>query len=208
MNAKQPSHNKLPILYETTSVLLKRILGSLRGNAVQIDYIVKQLDERSFGGLFIILGAVALLPGISIFAGLAMIILGFQMFLGYSTPKLLSIIAQKEINVIHLKTLGGKTVKAIEWVEQFVKPRWLFLSTKPAYAFIGALVMCLSFAVILPLPFSNFPAAIALLFLSVGLLERDGVMIAIGIFTGFVALVISSSIAYATWEGFLFYLYK
>lgn len=198
--------SQFPTHYETTSVLLRKILNNLRGHAVNVDYIVAQLDRRSFGGLFIILGAVALLPGLSVFAGLAMIIPGIQMLVGYSVPKLPKIIGQRQLNVIQLKSLGEKTAKAIEWVEQFVKPRWMLMSSKTMHSFIGILVACLSFAVMLPLPFSNLPAALALLFLSVGLLERDGIMISFGIILAILALIISSTIAYYAIDSLLLYL--
>jgi hypothetical protein len=60
----------------------------------------------------------------------------------------------------------------------------------------------------LPLPFSNLPGAIALLFLSVGLLERDGLMILAGMACAAFALVISTVIFYFAFESFLLLLEK
>jgi hypothetical protein len=42
----------------------------------------------------------------------------------------------------------------------------------------------------MPLPFSNMPPSIALILISLGILERDGVLISIGIFISSIALFI------------------
>jgi hypothetical protein len=42
----------------------------------------------------------------------------------------------------------------------------------------------------MPLPFSNMPPSIALILISLGILERDGVLTSIGIFISSIALFI------------------
>ena len=48
---------------------------------------------------------------------------------------------------------------------------------------------------VLPLPFSNFPPAVAMLCLSLGLLERDGALVAAGLALAATALAIGVVIA-------------
>jgi len=170
--------------------LLRRILAELPGEEVSIGFIVLQLRRRSFGGIFILLAALGLLPGISFFAGLAMIIPAFQMAIGFCAPLLPGFIRKRRIEVDAVQALGDKAIPWIEQVERFIKPRWFLLTQPPIPTVIGMLTICLALVVMLPLPFSNFPPALALTSLSLGIMERDGVMIGIGLILAAIALAI------------------
>ena len=77
--AKQRARVVADPQHETTSARLGRILAQLPGPDVSIGHIVAQLRRRSFGGILIILAALGLLPGISLFAGLLAIVIGLQL---------------------------------------------------------------------------------------------------------------------------------
>lgn len=182
---------------EKTSELLRRVLAEIPDEEVRIGQLVRRLRRRSFGGLLILLAALGLIPGISTFAGLAMLVPGAQMALGLRAPLLPRIVRQRVISRERLRQLGEAAIPWLERVERVVRPRWLALTVAPAPSLLGVLVIGLALVVILPLPFSNFPPAVALICLSLGLLERDGVLVAIGVAVGAVALAIGVVIAVA-----------
>ena len=186
---------------ESTSALMMRILAELPADKVRIGYIVLHLRRRSFGGILIFLAALGLLPGISFFAGLAMIVPGFQMIAGFRAPLLPRSVRQQEIRSAHVRALGNKAIPWIHKLERVVRPRWLFLTLPPMPSVIGFLVVGLALVVMVPLPFSNLPPAIALLCLAFGLLERDGLMIAIGLVAAAIALTVGAVVAYIALEG-------
>ncbi len=179
---------------EKTSVLLRRVLRELPDTDVRIGYLVLQLRRRSFGGLLIFLAALGLLPGISVLAGLAMIVPGLQMAAGFRAPVLPRFVRKRKIDTQKLRELGDKTAQLIEWSERFVRPRWLFMTLPIMASIIGILVTALALVVMIPLPFTNFCPALALLCLSLGILERDGLLILLGILIGATALTIGALI--------------
>ena len=181
---------------EKTSMLLRRVLAQLSGEDVRIGYVVLQLRRRSFGGVLIILAALNLLPGVSLLSGLATIVPGLQMAAGFRAPLLPRFIRRRRVNVADLRVLGERIARVIEWIERFVKPRWLALSATPMIIAFGVLVTALALVVMLPLPLSNFPPAVALLLLSLGIMERDGVLIVIGLVAAAIALAIGVFISY------------
>ncbi|MPY68777.1 MAG: exopolysaccharide biosynthesis protein [Alphaproteobacteria bacterium] len=189
---------------ETTSALLRRILASLPNKQVSIGYLVLRLRRRSFGGLIILLAALGLLPGISFFCGFAMIVPGVQMTAGYRAPLLPRFIRRRRIGRAGLTAVARRAIPLLERLERFVKPRWLVWTRPPVPAAIGVLVVGLALVVMLPLPFSNLPPAIALLCLSLGLLERDGLLIVAGVLAALVSLAIGALISYAAFEGISF----
>jgi hypothetical protein len=191
---------------ETTSVLLRRILAELEGEKVSIEYIILQLRRRSFGGIFLLFAALGLLPGISFFAGLIILIPALQMALGLRAPLLPAVIGQRKISVSAIQSLGNKTIPWIEKIESYIKPRWFIVSRPPMPNLIGILTVGLAMVIMLPLPFSNFPPALALLCLSLGLMERDGVMMIIGLCLATIALIIGGLMFYVALETILLFL--
>lgn len=191
---------------ERTSDLLNRILVEVPEDKVLIGHIVRRLRRRSFGGILIMLAVIGLVPGVSAFAGLAMLIPGIQMLLGYRAPVLPRFIRRRTISTENLRALGEKTLPHLIKVERFVKPRWLAVTQIPFPNIIGMLVIALGLVVTLPLPFSNAPPALALLMLSLGLMERDGVFVSIGIILSLIALLIGVIMVTVTLETFSFVL--
>jgi hypothetical protein len=177
---------------EKTSALLIRVLALLPEPEVRIGDVVRNLSRRSFGGLLVILAALAVLPGVSFFAGLAMVLPGIQMALGLNVPILPKFIRARKINTADIRSHGERAVRRIQWIEYFVKPRFVLLSSKPMLMLIGVLVVALALVVMLPLPFSNLPPAVALLCLALGIMERDGLLILTGFFIGVLAIVVGS----------------
>lgn len=190
---------------EKTSDLLRRVLQALPHDQVPLGQLIRRLRRRSFGGILMVLGVIALVPGVATLAGLAMLIPGTQMLLGYRAPLLPRFIRRREIRRDRLRALGDKVLPWLQRMERYVRPRWLGVTqAAPFTKLIGLLVICLALIIVLPLPLSNGPPAIALLTLSLGLLERDGLLMCGGIVVGLVALAIGVSIALIAAKTFIY----
>ncbi len=196
---KEADHSRA----ETTSSLLLRLISELPGEQVDVDHIVKQLHRRSFGGMFILLAGVGLLPGLSFFAGLAMLVPAVQMVIGFHAPVLPGFIRRRRIDVSTVSTFGNKVIPWIERLERFVRPRWKVLTLLPMPNLIGVAIFGLALVIMLPLPFSNLPPAVAMFCLSLGLLERDGLMIVIGLLAALAALVVGAVITAVAFEALI-----
>lgn len=158
-------------------------------------FIVVKMRRRSFGGLLLILAALGLIPGISTLAGLAMLVPAVQMAMGFRAPRLPRFIRRRRIGASALRALGGRAVPWIERIERYVRPRLIPLTMPPVQIAIGILTLGLALLVMLPVPFSNLPPALAVLCFSLGLFERDGLLIGLGLVLAVVALAIGSVMA-------------
>jgi hypothetical protein len=193
---------------EKTSALLRRLFDELPGDQVPVRYVVRQLRRRSFGGISIFLAVLSLVPGVSIFTGLALFIIGIQILFGFRGPLLPKIIGQRQISSEALLKIGNPFLDKIEKFERYVKPRWLFLTTPPLSNLVGLLIAALAVVVMVPLPFSNMPPAFALILISTGLLERDGLLISVGIVVAVAAFAIGVLVVGVAYESYLLYLSK
>ena len=198
-----------PSSTERTSVVVKQLLAKLPVDGkVAIGIIVFQLRRRSFGGIFLILSALAPPPGISLVAGFLMIVPAIQIAIGFRAPLLPRFVHRRRIDVSTVRTIAEKALPWIERIERLVKPRWMPLTHPPMPTIMGLLTIGLALMVMLPLPLSNFPPALALGAFALGLLERDGIMIGIGLLLATAALAIGGFIALAVYEGLLLFIEK
>jgi hypothetical protein len=67
----------------------------------------------------------------------------------------------------------------LEWFESMSRPRWAAFAGQERL--IGLVCAYLSLILLLPLPFVNAPPAICLALIALGLIQRDGVLIALGL---------------------------
>lgn len=82
-----------------------------------------------------------------------------------------------------LHTLTTKLMTWMKRIDRWVHPRWFCLSSSRVAIFcegLSILLMGLVLALPIPIPLSNFPAAWAIVFLSLGSLKTDGIWICIG----------------------------
>ena len=193
--------------HEKTSQLLTRLINELIiEKKVSFSVLTNTLQRRSFAGLFLILAILSFLPGVSILAGVVMILPSLQLAIGKKTPSLPNRLDRLNVSVKHLNHGFRWLLPKLNWLEGWVKPRWLFFSSQFMPKIVGLIALVLAIIIAVPFPLSNFLPAIAMLFIAVGMLEKDGVCIAIGLAISSVAIGLSLivvKVLYFSLEHFL-----
>jgi hypothetical protein len=69
-----------------TSVVLQRLHDEVPTDYFTLGWLMHSLDKRSFGIIMLLLASVAIVPGLSIVAGLLLMIPAFQMIAGKPAP--------------------------------------------------------------------------------------------------------------------------
>ena len=179
---------------EKTSQMLKHFVDSIGDSNVSFAYVVQSFEQRSYAGIFFILAILCFLPGISILAGAVMILPSLQMLLGKKSPTLPKQLARMTISSDRLNHGFDWLMPRLIWLESWVKPRWEIFSSTIAKHIIGFVALLLAIIVAVPFPLSNFLPAAAMLFISIGILERDGLLIALGLIVSFIAFVLSFAV--------------
>lgn len=188
-----------------TSQLFRAILDNAPGEQVSVAWLVRSLHERSFGMIMLLLGLLAIMPGISLFAGLLVLALGFQMMMAREAPVLPRIIAERTFPVRRMAQLIGRVSSVIGTLETIIRPRWHtpFVVTK---RIVGVIVLLLGVTLFLPVPFSNIIPGLVIMLIAVAYLEEDGVLLSIALCTAVPSLAITWAAGWAALQGadFLF----
>jgi hypothetical protein len=180
-----------------TSEILQRLHDAAPKDKFTLNWLMSLLDKRSFGLIMLMCAVVAVLPGVSIIAGLLLIVIAVQMIEGRPAPVFPDGLATRPLPAKHLAAVIRRFLPALRYLEQISHPRWPTPhdATKRV---VGVAVLILSLAVTFtPLPLSNIPPALAIALISLAYLEEDGLLLAVGLIAG--ALVVTLQV-YAAWE--------
>lgn len=167
---------------ERISDLMRHLMETAADEeSVTIGHILHVFGVRGFAFLLLVLAllniVIFMVPFLSVLFGLPMVILAAQMVLGLHAPIFPRFVRQRTIS---RQALHKGLEQAIYWVEQlerFIRPRGMFLSEQRFMRFHGLLALVLAVMVTLPIPVVNIPPSIGLVFLALGILERDGIFI-------------------------------
>jgi hypothetical protein len=96
-----------------------------------------------------------------------------------------------------------KVERYLIWAERFIRPRWLFMSEKNGERLVGLAIFIFAAVFALPIPLANFFPVLAVLIISMGFFNRDGLAIAIGIITGIFGVFIAMLVITVGYHGVL-----
>ena len=96
-----------------TSVVLQRLHDEAPRDHFTLGWLMGSLRRRSFGIIMLLLALVAMAPGVSIIAGLLLMIPAFQMIAGQPAPVFPRRIAARPLPTRHLAALVQRAVPVL-----------------------------------------------------------------------------------------------
>lgn len=196
-----------PTRRRLSEVLEAIALDPLR-ERISIADLIAAMDGRAFGALLLIFALPNVLPtppGTSGILGLPLIFLAAQLMMGRK-PWLPAFIATRSMERSAFATLVGKMTPILGRAEKLLAPRLAFMITPVAQKGLGAALLVLALVLALPIPLGNMLPALAMTIISLGMLERDGLWVIIGLALGAVSLVIVWGVIWALVAGAIFLL--
>jgi hypothetical protein len=151
-----------------------------RPDGVTVGELVDKAAEAGFGFLVGVLALVAIpFFGLSTPFGLAIALVGVQLAVGRSRPWLPARARRRHISMHMLDRVLRLFVRRTSWLVRSTKRRWEPVIA-PKLVGLAITLLGLGLALPLPIPGSNLIFIIPILVYTVGLLERDGLWIALG----------------------------
>lgn len=176
-----------------TSKLLRHFLEQHNEDEIRLKDLLNQMDSRAFGSTLLIFALPEALPlpiaGISAILGIPLMLVSAQLVLGFQRPWLPKWVIDRPFKRERFEPIVYRALRPLEKLERLLKPRWRFLTIPLVERLIGLLLLLLAIVIALPIPFGNILPAIAIVVISLGLIEGDGLMIAIGGVGGSLILV-------------------
>ena len=170
---------------EPISADLHSLLDVAKGQAMSLGEIEAHLKDRGYALLVLFLAApfpIPNIPGLSVPFGIAITLIGLA-FMLRRKPRLPEFLLRTKVQYSTLERVLPYVARLMERLERYMKPRFKFLVTGPMMgSLFGLGIVSGGFflALPLPIPLTNGPPALSIIFLVVGLLCRDGLMLLIG----------------------------
>lgn len=197
--------------------LHKPQLDSRKASSIFLEFINKEKDGHTSVGellkdfhenglllmmLFLALPVAIPLPyppGFTTIIGIPLILLSIQMLLGFRHVFLPQRISRYEISNNVLIAISNKVVPLLRWLERYIKPRFSFAQFIYCEQFIGFISLICAISVAIPLPLTNSIPALGIAIMALGLLNRDGIVVLLGLVISIIGLFVATVAIFASW---------
>lgn len=171
----------------TISDRLDHLATTAEGSAVTLDWIMGQLHERAFGLFLLVLALPCCIPflyGIPQIVALPLMFVSAQILMGRETPWLPERLAARTVSAEGLQNLARRAGPWLRRIEAFSRPRQAQLTRAPLDRIVGLALVLFSASILVPLPGTNTVPGFAVVLVSMGLLQRDGILVILGMLLG------------------------
>lgn len=173
---------------------------------VSLADLLRGIETRALAGLLILFAVPNLLPGIpgtSAVTGLPLVILTFQLMMG-RPPWLPAFILDRSLRRADLQAVMTRVEPPLRRLERVLRPRLSWFRSASAQRLIGVFMVLLSVLIMLPIPLANIMPALAIILMSLGFLESDGLFILIGLGVGVAAILLVVVVYWAVIASVIF----
>lgn len=181
-----------------TRAIQGALLPHRRAPTVSVGALLTELGDRSFGWAILFFALINMIPapyGSTLITSLPLLLLTMQMALGYEHVSLPDLVTRRRVPVQGVRRLIIRLRALTRPLERFVRPRqdWIFVRRNERL--IGFALFAVAAALFIPLPLSGGIPAFAILVSALALVERDGLLMMIGLGIGAVSIVITAVVA-------------
>lgn len=191
-----------------TSDVLQDVIASMRGEDVTLREILAEMGES---GLLLLCGLLSLpflfpvsIPGVSTVFGAGIVLIGLAITLN-RVPWLPRRLADRRLDSGKLVPVLERGVGVLRKIDRFIRPRLSMFTTGAVTNRVNGLALTFAgFLLMMPLsfiPFSNTLPAVAILLLSAGISQRDGVVVAAGYALVVLTLLYFGGLAYGAFAA-------
>lgn len=185
--------------HRSASDVLEGVVKDNDADYISFQEIKMALHERGFGLLMLFFALplsipLPVPPGLTAIPALPLILFSIQMLRGMDSPWLPKWVGNKKIKRETLALIVEKTAPHLKKAEKLLRPRFSFASSEAGEKIVGFFALLFSLSILIPLPLTNFIPAIGILLMSLGLLSKDGIPIAIGIIVGSMGIALTTLI--------------
>ena len=171
----------------TISQRLDRLVADAEGEAVTLDWILTQLNERAFGLFLLVLALPCCIPflyGVPQIVALPLMFVSAQVLLGRETPWLPRKLGTRRVAKASLEGLAQRAGPWLRRAEAVSRPRLAALTQRPLDQVAGIALVLFSVSILVPLPGTNTVPGIAVAIVAMGLVQRDGILVVMGAVLG------------------------
>jgi hypothetical protein len=183
----------------STGDLLKKIEKLEGEDQMAIEEIAEVIGGRAHGLVLLILSLPETIPMVGLSAILAapILILGVVLVIRGADPPVPGWVRRRSLPRNKVRGAIRRTRRVVRWLDRVVRPRWPRLAT--AGRLQGAICIVMALLLAIPIPGVNILAAAAVAGVGLGILQRDGLVVAMAGGAAVLALLGFSAVVAGAW---------
>jgi hypothetical protein len=189
------------------SATLTQAIDKIQGSTITLRALMAAIGEQ---GLLMLCAIATLpflipvsIPGVSTVFGAAIVLLAVAITLN-RMPWLPQRILDRQLDAAKLVPALRKGAAIVGRTDRWVRPRAPGLTSGPMVRVNGCALIFCGLLLMAPfgfVPFSNTAPAVAILLLTIGMLQRDGLFVALGYLGALVTIVYFAVLIYGAWSA-------
>ncbi len=197
--------NRMPVVFGAARPRRRfsevlRELAAFPSERVRVADILDAFGDRAFGALMLIFAVPNVLPlppGTSSVLGAPLLFIAAQLMLGRPVLWLPQLITERSLSRGDFAAMADKLLPHLTRFERMLQPRLTGLFNPMHDRIIGGACLILAIILFLPIPFGNMLPAFAISAFAIGLMERDGIAVAVGWLGKLASLAVLAAISTA-----------
>ncbi|GJD93101.1 exopolysaccharide biosynthesis protein [Methylobacterium iners] len=183
------------------------VLAAQENDRLTVGDIVAVLRDRAFALLIVILGlpnCLPMPPPIPLVCGLLLLMVAVQITAGMAAPWLPRALLRRSVARSDVERAANRAVPLLRRLERWSQPRMRLFETALGMRVVGLILLTLSLALIVAAPLvGQIPLGIAICLVGLGLVERDGLVVVIGLGVGVLGVMLNAGFVYAIVSGIM-----
>ncbi|GJE28132.1 exopolysaccharide biosynthesis protein [Methylobacterium organophilum] len=203
--ALRTASSRSPVQASELTKLFEAVLRRGDLETLTVRELLGGLETSAFG---IPLAALAVpeiipvpIPGLSLVIAIPTAMIGAQMVTARDRVWLPESLLDRRIQAKPLKRAVRAMLPLLRRIDGFTRPRGAIFHGKAGQRMVGVAVIILALLIALPIPGTNAPLSLTVFILAIGLIRRDGLLIAAGLLltAASAALIAGAALALTEW---------
>jgi hypothetical protein len=192
------------------SLVLRTFLKNFSSTKVTIGELKDALASKAFAILMLIFALPNLvpmpIPGISTIFGTPLVFLSYQLMRGYKAPWFPKWLSNHYVEVNKIERVLLYILPYMQQLERILKPRLSFFIQPFIQHIVASICLVMAVIMILPIPLGNFFPAFSIFFFSLSILERDGLLVLMGLISATISIILISTVVLTSLKGSQYFL--
>lgn len=205
-----PGDQRRPQDLRRLSAILRHLGDASTVERITLGDLIAQMGDRAFGTLIFLFALPNTFPfsppGLTSILGAPLLLFAFQLVIGHTRPWVPRWLAGRSVTKADFLRFIDRAMPWLERAERVLRPRWRPLIRPGGERIVGILCLMLALVIVLPIPLGNILPALAVSVLALGLIEEDGVAIALGGVLALVSLAVVGAVLLAIFQAIVFFL--
>jgi hypothetical protein len=170
-----------------TSDLLIHLATASEAPEMTVGELLDALKDRAFGVAMLVLALPVCIPflyGVPQVLSLPMLLIALQMVAGRHTLWMPEKLRARRFSRAEFAKMARRAKRYLGWGEALARPRFSLLTGNGPERVFGVFMVIFCLSILTPLPLTNTTPGIAVAIVSIGMIERDGLLVLAGTVLG------------------------